>query len=100
MTNAERGNECKIGGGVPREVSKLPIYAALSVPEVWRYDARTGVLWFGRLQVDGTYKSISRSESLSLLAPERVLEALALCNGVAESQWGRSLREWIRALKP
>ena len=34
---------------------KLPIYAALRVPEVWRYDVRTGSLWFGRLQDDGTY---------------------------------------------
>jgi Uma2 family endonuclease len=79
---------------------KLPIYAVLSVPEVWRYDARAGVLWFGRLQADGTYASIAQSECLPLLTPERVLEALALCRGVSESRWGRLLRDWIRGLTP
>jgi Uma2 family endonuclease len=77
---------------------KLPIYAALRVPEVWRYDARAGSLWFGRLQADGTYRSIARSEALPLLTPELVLEALALCKGVAESRWLQLLQEWVRGL--
>jgi Uma2 family endonuclease len=79
---------------------KLPIYAALRVPEVWRYDARSAVLGFGSLQADGTYHPIARSEALPRLTPELVLEALALCKGVAESQWGQSLREWVRGLTP
>jgi Uma2 family endonuclease len=79
---------------------KLPIYAALRVPEVWRYDARTGVLWFGRLQADGTYRSIDRSEALPMLTPKLVLEALALCKGVSESRWIRLLQEWARRLAP
>jgi Uma2 family endonuclease len=77
---------------------KLPIYAALGIPGVWRFDARASVLWFGRLQPDGTYASISHSECLPILTPERVLEALALCQGVPESRWGRLLREWIKGL--
>jgi Uma2 family endonuclease len=81
-------------------LGKLPIYAALRVPEVWRYDARTGVVWFGRLQQDGTYTSLERSECLPMMTPARVLEALALCQGLPESRWGRRLQEWIRALGP
>ena len=77
---------------------KLPIYAALRVPEVWRYDVRAGVLWFGRHQTDGTYAAITHSDSLPLLTPARVLEALNLCRGVPESRWGRLLREWINGL--
>ena len=77
---------------------KLPIYAALRVPEVWRYDARTAVLWFGRLQADETYRPIARSEALPMLTPELVLDTLALCKGVAESRWGQALREWVRGL--
>jgi Uma2 family endonuclease len=65
---------------------KPPIYAALRIPEVWRYDARAGVLWFGRLQPDGTYAPLTHSECLPLLTPERVLEALGLCRGVPESR--------------
>ena len=64
----------------------LPIYAALRVPEVWRCNARTGSLWFGRVQDDGTYDSIARSECLPLLTPERVLEASGLGCGVPESR--------------
>jgi Uma2 family endonuclease len=74
---------------------KLPIYAALRVPEVWRYDPKAGVIWFGRLADDGTYTTLERSECLPMLTPERVLEALGLCRGLPESRWGRILRGWI-----
>jgi Uma2 family endonuclease len=77
---------------------KLPIYAALRVPEVWRYDAKAGVLWFGRLGDDGTYIAVERSVCLPMLTPARVLEALSLCRGIPESRWGRLLREWISTL--
>jgi len=63
-------------------------------------DVQAGALWFGRLQADGTYNSIARSECLPLLTPKRILEALALCHGVPESSWGRLLRDWIRGLSP
>ncbi len=32
-----------------------------------------------------------------MMTPARVLEALALCQGLPESRWGRRLQEWIRA---
>jgi Uma2 family endonuclease len=79
---------------------KLPIYAALGAPEVWRYDARAGVLWFGRLQADGRYDPIASSECLPMLTPARPLEALALCRGVSKSRWGRLPREWVLGLTP
>jgi Uma2 family endonuclease len=75
---------------------KLPIYAALGVPEVWRYDVRTRVLWFGQLQPDGTYVEVARSVSLPMLTPALVQEGLDLCQGVSESRWGRMLRDWVR----
>jgi hypothetical protein len=58
------------------------------------------VLWFGRLQADGTYASLERSECLPMLTPGRVLEALALCRGLPESRWGRLLRDWVSKLAP
>jgi Uma2 family endonuclease len=75
---------------------KLPIYARLGVPEVWRYDVNTRELWFGFLQADGTYAQTERSTSLPMLTPALVLEGLDLCVGVSESQWGRLLRDWIK----
>ena len=78
--------------------NKLAIYAALRVPEVWRYDASSASLWFGRLQSDGAYRSLDRSECLPMLTPEKVLEALALSWGLPESRWGRLLSDWIAGL--
>ena len=75
---------------------KLPIYAALGVPEVWRYDVQTKELVFDRLQPDDTYASVARSECLPMLTPALVQEGLDLCQGVSESRWGRMLRDWVR----
>ena len=74
---------------------KLPLYAALGVPEVWRYRPRRGILWFGRLGPDG-YESTDRSLALPMLSPPLVLEALAMCVGLPESAWEKRLRAWVR----
>ena len=76
---------------------KLPVYAALGVPEVWRYKARSGTAWFGRLIEGGTYEPIQHSVSLPMLTPALVTEALALAEGLSEPSWSRRLRPWIRA---
>ncbi len=76
-------------------LGKLPVYAALGVPEVWRYRPRRGVLWFGRLGPDG-YESIDRSLALPMLSPAPVLEALAMSVGQPESSWERQLQAWAR----
>jgi len=75
---------------------KLPIYAALGVPEVWRYDVNTEVLWFGRLRNDGTYAPIERSACLPMLTPALVLDGLRLGAGMSESRWMGRLRDWVR----
>lgn len=74
---------------------KLPIYAALGVPEVWHYRSRRRLLWFGRRVGDG-YEPIERSLSLPMLTPALVLEAIALGDGKSEIAWGSILREWVR----
>lgn len=76
---------------------KLPVYAGLGVPEVWRYRPRSGRLWFGRL-IEGSYQEIDRSLALPMLTPADVLQALAAC-GVDETAWDRWLREsWAPSL--
>jgi Uma2 family endonuclease len=55
--------------------SRLPIYAGLRVPEVWRYRARRRMLWFGRLAGAG-YEEIDRSLALPGLMPALVLTLL------------------------
>jgi Uma2 family endonuclease len=74
---------------------RLPVYAALGVPEVWRYSVRSRRLWFGRLTESG-YETIDRSLSLPMLTPALVLEALALGENLMESAWIQLLGDWIR----
>ncbi len=77
---------------------KLPLYAALGVPEVWRYRVRSNRLWFGKLSADSSmYEPIERSLSLPMLTPALVLEALALGKDTIQSQWTKRLRAWVHA---
>jgi len=72
----------------------LPVSAALGVPEVWCHRARRNRLEFLRL-VGETCRPIERSLSLPVLTPSLVLEALALGEGLIDSDWARLLREWV-----
>lgn len=76
---------------------RLPVYAALGVPEVWRLWASSEHLWFGRLAKDGkSYEQVEQSVALPMLTPASVLEALALGHGVLEKTWTKRLRAWVR----
>lgn len=60
--------------GITNEtLSKFPIYAALGVPEIWRYDGKTAV--FYELS-GGTYHSIPGSRFFKGLTPELLAAAL------------------------
>lgn len=74
---------------------RLPVYAALGVPEVWRYRVRRGELRFVRL-IDGVYEPLERSLALPMLTPALVLEAITLRADDSDSAWNRRLREWVR----
>lgn len=76
---------------------RLPLYAALGVPEVWRFWARSGRVWFGRLSAEGSYEPVDRSLCLPMLTPALVKEALSLGSGVDQLTWLKRLRPWVRA---
>jgi Uma2 family endonuclease len=76
--------------------SKLPIYAALGVPEVWRYDAEAGTVWFLRLDADGIYRECDRSANRPMLTPARVVDWLGRAEGASESEWLMQLLDWVR----
>jgi hypothetical protein len=54
-------------------LGKFPLYAALSVPEIWRYDGNT--VQFYELIGDG-YLNIDESRSLRGVTPALVADAL------------------------
>jgi Uma2 family endonuclease len=72
---------------------KLPLYAALGIPEVWRYRPRRQTLWFGVLR-DGTYVEVDRSAALPRLTPSIVLEILAEAHR-GETAWDVWMRDWM-----
>ncbi len=73
---------------------RLPIYAALGVPEVWRYRPRRRKLWFGLLEGKG-YVETDRSRSLPALTPGLVLDLLDEARARGETAWDRWMREWM-----
>ncbi len=80
--------------------SKLPIYARLGVPEVWRHDGeRLTILGLRREEV-----GYAEARESALLAPASVPgEALTrfVEEGLASNRpaWARKVREWARELR-
>jgi Uma2 family endonuclease len=76
-------------------LDRMGIYAAIGVPEVWRWDVEA--LHVAQLQADGTYAEVPVSPSLPFLPPDEVVRWLRLAEEIEDhSEWGRRLREWVR----
>jgi Uma2 family endonuclease len=75
------------------KVDRPAIYAALKVPEVWRFDGRTMVI--ERLTAEGAYSMVERSGFMPIDAVEItrwLLEGLSS----QEIPWIRRFRAWVR----
>ncbi len=75
---------------------RLPVYATLGVPEVWRYRSRKKTLAVLRQNAQGEYEPIERSLGLPMLTPDLVLAALAMGEGELETIRFKRLKEWVR----
>lgn len=78
-------------------LDKLSVYAALQVPEIWRYDG--DALRVFLLQSDGSYAESNQSLNLPQLAPRQVEHFLALRAQMRETEWARTFRRWVIELK-
>jgi Uma2 family endonuclease len=76
-------------------LDRMGIYAALRIPEVWRYDGQT--LRIERLQPDGTYAEVPASAELPMLPPAEVVRWLDRGEAMGQTAWLREFREWVRA---
>jgi Uma2 family endonuclease len=74
-------------------IPRLPLYAALRIPEVWQFDGTH--MKFLSL-VDGAYQQVERSLSLPLLTPEVLETWLVQAMTMGETSWARALRAWAR----
>jgi Uma2 family endonuclease len=74
-------------------LDKLEIYAALGVPEVWRYDG-------GRFQIlllrENTYAETSRSQALPLISAEVLTEFLNRGQGEGQTAMLKAFRRFLR----
>ncbi|MFO0892534.1 MAG: hypothetical protein U0790_25755 [Isosphaeraceae bacterium] len=77
----------------PPLVDRPGIYAALQVPELWRFDGET--LTFENLGPDGRYLPAPASRWLPL-RPDQVVPWLVEEDSSDETAWARRLRAWIR----
>lgn len=77
-------------------LDRMEIYAALGIPEVWRFDGES--LRFEQLQVDGTYALVERSPSLPFVSADEIVRWLDLIDEIGNyTQWGRMVRQWVRS---
>lgn len=74
-------------------LNRMAIYAALGVPEVWRYDGQT--LAINRLQPDGQYHPGETSLALPGLRPSDVERFIELGRTTDKIRWARELRGWV-----
>lgn len=80
-----------------RWIDKMPIYAGLGVPEVWRYDGKT--LCVEQLQPDGGYAQQQQSGSFPFLPLEELQRFLERRNTTEETNWIRSFRFWVKEIR-
>jgi Uma2 family endonuclease len=74
-------------------ISKFPIYAALGVPEFWRYDGNVLIIYLLR---DGQYQLSDVSESLPLLTAAVLTEFLARIPREDQYEILSAFEEWLK----
>jgi Uma2 family endonuclease len=74
-------------------LDKFPLYAAVGVPEVWRYDGRHVAMY--RLAGE-RYVEVPHSVVLPLLTTERATRFLEERKQVSSTAWLRAVRVWAR----
>lgn len=80
-----------------RSIPRKPIYAALGVPEVWRFDARRlTVLLLGP---DGTYSAAAASLAFPFLPMAKFESFLLRLASEPQNAVLREFRDWVKALR-
>jgi Uma2 family endonuclease len=75
-------------------LDRMGIYAALGVPEVWRYDGER--LTFHRLGPAGGYETVPQSRWFPQLPAAELVRFLGLVGTTDETTWLEQFRDWAR----
>jgi Uma2 family endonuclease len=76
-------------------LDKQPIYAAIGVPELWRYDGNKLEV-FVLQQLDGEYQSVSNSPTFAWMPMDVIPRLIRQSLVDEETATLRSFREWVR----
>ncbi|MGE0681402.1 MAG: Uma2 family endonuclease [Candidatus Binatia bacterium] len=74
-------------------LNKLPIYAQIGVPEVWRYDGRQVQMF---TLANGQYANIEQSAIFPPLSSTVATQFLEESIKLQSTAWLRRVREWVR----
>jgi len=74
-------------------IARLPLYAALGVPEVWRYDGATLTIYH---LTAGRYQARETSSALPMLQRADVQRFLQMGKTMNQTPWARAFRQWVR----
>jgi Uma2 family endonuclease len=74
-------------------LDRMGIYAALGVPEVWRYDFKVMTFW---VLVDSVYVPRETSIALPLVTATAVQVLLSEAVSMGETSWAKRVRAWIQ----
>jgi Uma2 family endonuclease len=72
---------------------RLPIYASLGVPEVWRFDGEK--IWLLAL-INGKYQEIPVSIALPIVTAEILQDWLSQVKTMGESSWAMAIQRWAQ----
>jgi Uma2 family endonuclease len=72
---------------------RLPIYAALGVPEVWQFD---GADFRILALISGSYITQAQSQALPVITVEIVMEWLTQAQEMGETSWAKAVRQWAK----
>ena len=75
-------------------IRRLGIYAALKIPEVWRFNGER--IWVYRLTPEGEYVQVEHSGHFPLLPLPEGVSFLRRRNEMDENSLVRAFRDWVR----
>ena len=75
-------------------LNRMGLYAAMGVPEVWRFDGQT--LRFCLLATNGRYAESEQSQALPFLSAAALAPFLAQSAVLSETKLIRAFRAWVR----
>jgi Uma2 family endonuclease len=72
---------------------RLPIYASLGIPEVWRFDGEKILLL---ALVNGNYQEVAVSIALPIVTVEILQDWLSQAKTMGESSWAMAIQRWVQ----